>query len=202
MTLPRVQNTHSQDNHNDGRRPRHHVEQARVYILAHQFFFVDEQQHEDQTKAARCRSRPGTTGDLSAAAPGSEVRHRAGHDQERVEPVEDRGLAKLFQRPTRTPGPRTRYRRSKRQNRRSEQRRVEQSDREQNVGIVPGERPERLRRIRRSLMLRKPWTYSVAAHATMMNQATTSVKMQPTIRPAATPCMPRVTPFSTIDDCR
>ena len=34
----------------DSRRPRDSVKQMRVYILAHQFFLVDQQQHEDQHK--------------------------------------------------------------------------------------------------------------------------------------------------------
>ena len=41
---------HRQRGDNDGCRPGHKIEKPRVDIFAHQFFLVDEQEHEDQHK--------------------------------------------------------------------------------------------------------------------------------------------------------
>src|SRR5579863_1656277 len=44
----RKQIRHGQHDHSAGRGPGNYIEQASVYVLAHQFFLVDQQQHENQ----------------------------------------------------------------------------------------------------------------------------------------------------------
>ena len=107
---------------------------------------------------------------------------RAAGNEQRIEPIEIRRFAKaLIHARLHAQAFAHRIGGRKRQNRRRKERCIKQAEGEQDEGIVPGQRPMASAASDATLISPMPCTKSVAAQATMMNHAITSVKMQPTM---------------------
>ena len=178
---------------------------AGVDVLAHQLAVVGQQEHEDEDERQQhAVDHLRQHQDVDERQPGNQQHAGAGDDQQRVQPVEHRRLVELLvEARLEAKAFADRVRRRNRQDGRGEERRVEQPGGEERYAYSPASGRSACAASAAFSMLWRPLECSVAAHATMMNHATTTAEdaADDDIQ-ARRPYCRTVMPFSTIDACR